>query len=302
MEQLRRFATSGYLFALMDSTDQILIPHQAKLLGPGKAISLFSGTAKEQYWQVAPYLFQVDPAVLDWMVAKIWKEPWGVFAITKASFEDLRVHFKKFLLAQLPDGKVWYFRYYDPRILKSYLPVCDPWELQKFFGPVRAFAIAGGEQEKPTMVQGMNIPPAPRTSPPEATIWWKIRTEQQKEFDRVAEHGFVSRCVQFLKEKLPALVKPIQSQDLRDRVQAAIARARGYGIKWQSTLLAFVALEFEIGLGFDQHPLVRKFLTSTALDPNEKPQWIMKSLNDADWVDIRRFVASQAKASGSFHV
>ena len=31
------------------------------------------------------------------------------------------------------------FRYYDPRVLRAYLPTCDESELRAVFGPIRAF-------------------------------------------------------------------------------------------------------------------------------------------------------------------
>lgn len=286
LDQLRRFASGGYLYALIDATDQTLVPYRARQLGPGKAISLFSGTAKEQYWQVAPYLFHLDPELLDWTIAKLWKEPWGIFIITKATFEDIRVHLKKFLLAQLPDGKVWYFRYYDPRILKAYLPACNPWELQKFFGPIRAFAIAGGEQEKPTMVQGLNNP-LPPTLQPEATVWWKIRPEQHKEFNKAAEKSFIERCIQFLRAKLPDEVAVLPTDVLQYRVELGVARARTYGITWRSSLLTFVTLMFEVGPYFDRHSRIREIFADFRLHPNEKPSWLFKMLDAQQWQSVR---------------
>jgi len=35
------------------------------------------------------------------------------------------------------------FRYYDPRVLRAYLPTCSPAELNTFFGPVTAFITEG---------------------------------------------------------------------------------------------------------------------------------------------------------------
>ena len=59
---------------------------------------------------------------------------------------ELRKHFRQFLLAALPDGKQVYFRFYDPRVLRVYLPTCTPEEIYRFFGPVWRFAT---EAEKP---------------------------------------------------------------------------------------------------------------------------------------------------------
>jgi hypothetical protein len=35
------------------------------------------------------------------------------------------------------------FRYYDPRLLRVYLPTCRPAELETFFGPIDTFLTEG---------------------------------------------------------------------------------------------------------------------------------------------------------------
>jgi len=46
---------------------------------------------------------------------------------------DVRRHLRQFLQAQLPDGRVVLFRFYDPRVWRTYLPTCEPVELQRWF-------------------------------------------------------------------------------------------------------------------------------------------------------------------------
>ena len=42
-----------------------------------------------------------------------------------------------------PQGKPLYFRYYDPRVLRIYLPTCKESELKTVFGPVNSFYAEG---------------------------------------------------------------------------------------------------------------------------------------------------------------
>lgn len=35
------------------------------------------------------------------------------------------------------------FRYYDPRVLRVYLPTCRPDELRTVFGPIRSYLVEG---------------------------------------------------------------------------------------------------------------------------------------------------------------
>lgn len=282
LDQLRKYAADGYLFALMDSADQILVPHKAKLLGPSKAISLFTGTAKEQYWQVAPYLFHVDPELLDWTVATLWKEPWGIFALSKSTFEDLRLHLKKFLMAQLPDGKVWFFRYYDPRILKTYLPVCQPWELQKFFGPIRAFAVAGGEEEKPIVLQGLRVPPRSPGADAEGGVWWKIRSEHRVELKKAAMENFVGRVFAHVGEFFPEECKRLGEGGVRTKIAYCIKRAATHGIVTEPELCRYVDVAFAFGRDFDKdpkNPWAGATLTNRGLTAAQKISRLLKAVD-----------------------
>jgi len=45
------------------------------------------------------------------------------------------------LVVHDPDGKPMYFRYYDPRVLRTYLPTCNAQELETIAGPVEWFLV-----------------------------------------------------------------------------------------------------------------------------------------------------------------
>ena len=50
--------------------------------------------------------------------------------------EGLRRHFRDLLMMKLPDQKQVYFRFYDPRVLRLFLPTCTAQEIGLIFGPV----------------------------------------------------------------------------------------------------------------------------------------------------------------------
>jgi hypothetical protein len=77
--------------------------------------------------------------LLQTLVDKAWSNNWGVFLTSDASLKDLRAHFRNFLMVKLPDGKQVYFRFYDPKVLRLFLPTCLPKETDEFFGPTKQF-------------------------------------------------------------------------------------------------------------------------------------------------------------------
>jgi hypothetical protein len=83
----------------------------------------------------------VDGDLLHWIRGRLWSDPWGVFAVTDADLGTLRRHFRRFLRVLDPSGQQMYFRYYDPRVLRAFLPTCSPGQLREFFGPIKAYGI-----------------------------------------------------------------------------------------------------------------------------------------------------------------
>jgi hypothetical protein len=174
-DDLRRLARANHLYALLDSYGRPEIPRVVQNLDEQDAVSLFSASAQTQYAEVAPYLIKAGEAAIDWIQDSLHDSPWGVFVVSKADLETLRVHLQRFLRVELPDGEHWYFRYYDPRILPIFLQNCQQDELDVFFGPVRGFAILDPESNvRMFYTDGRRTSAA---SESDISIW-KIREQQ----------------------------------------------------------------------------------------------------------------------------
>jgi uncharacterized protein DUF4123 len=104
---------------------------------------LYRGELEPDLAEAAPYLLKLskDHPFTYWLLGKGWGDSWGIFIQSDASLRDLRHHFRKFLMVYDPDVKPVYFRYYDPRVLRMYLPTCNANELQTLFGPVRSYLL-----------------------------------------------------------------------------------------------------------------------------------------------------------------
>lgn len=111
---------------------------------------LFRGELKPDMAQVAPYLALFEPGseFASWVLAQGWGKHWGVLAVSATSLAEMRRHFRRFLTVHTEEGKPLYFRFYDPRVLRVYLPTCSAKELEEFFGPVQAFLIEGESAEQ----------------------------------------------------------------------------------------------------------------------------------------------------------
>jgi hypothetical protein len=135
----------GPLFAILDvSRDPLRI--LAILRSSGEEYqSLYEGIQGRMLEAYAPHLIRLpqDSRSLEKMVAQGWGKNWGIFVVSAADFKALRKHFRTFLIVKSPEGKRLYFRYYDPRVLRVYLPTCNADETNIVFGPVAAYLCEG---------------------------------------------------------------------------------------------------------------------------------------------------------------
>ncbi|MGC9969390.1 MAG: DUF4123 domain-containing protein [Bryobacteraceae bacterium] len=106
---------------------------------------LYTGEIKPDLAEVAPYLVRLEPKseFTEWVIKEGWGKHWGVFVVAPVDFLAMRHHLRRFLMVHGSDGKAFYFRYYDPRVLRTYLPSCNSGELTEFFGPVKTWVLEG---------------------------------------------------------------------------------------------------------------------------------------------------------------
>jgi Domain of unknown function (DUF4123) len=104
---------------------------------------LYRGELQADTAAVAPYLVQLEPGseLAAWIFGEGWGAHWGIFVQSSANLRKLRNHFREFIKVELPDRRTVLFRYYDPRVFRSFLPACNAAELGKFFGPVQSFVV-----------------------------------------------------------------------------------------------------------------------------------------------------------------
>jgi len=102
---------------------------------------LFRGALEPDMAEVAPYLVKLDldSEFTEWVVGTGWAQHWGSFVTSRQGFRRLRNHLRALTLVYRRDGTPLYFRYYDPRVLRVFLPTCTPAQLKQMFGPVNAF-------------------------------------------------------------------------------------------------------------------------------------------------------------------
>ncbi|HEX8408289.1 MAG TPA: DUF4123 domain-containing protein [Thermoanaerobaculia bacterium] len=133
------------IYALLDAArDERIYP--ALLQSGCEWLCLYRGNAAATLADAAPYLVRLERGAhfTEWLLEHGWGNSWGVFLHARVAIERLKAHFRRLVLAQLPDGRMVFFRFYDPRVLRVYLPTCTAGERETLFGPVDRFIFENG--------------------------------------------------------------------------------------------------------------------------------------------------------------
>lgn len=111
-------------------------------------VSLYAGKLPDALQRAAPYLVELAPnySFTRPLLEMGWGNSWGVF-LRVADARNLRHHLRGFLRVQDESGRRLVFRYYDPRVLRIYLPTCTTAELATVYGPISSYLIEGEHGE-----------------------------------------------------------------------------------------------------------------------------------------------------------
>ncbi len=130
-------------YVLIDAAqDQRILPFLAQNKTHWR--SLYEGDTAYKLASHAPYL-AVVPDTGEWISELLqngWGRSWLVFLSSELDVEAIHT-FAVFFTCKTLEGEQLYFRFYDPRILRAFLPACTPAELVKFFGPINQFILEG---------------------------------------------------------------------------------------------------------------------------------------------------------------
>lgn len=135
-------STATRMYALLDAarSDQI---YPKILKSEMENSCLFRGEKAQELAWVAPYLVELkreDPFIR-WLLENGWGKSWGIFVESPEKFSNLKRHFQSFLTVYDEEGKSLLFRYYDPRVLRVYLPTCNPAEINTVFGSISSYML-----------------------------------------------------------------------------------------------------------------------------------------------------------------
>ncbi len=143
-------AAAASVWAVLDLARDRRI-HAALIESRLEFLCLYAGAIPRELELAAPHIVELLPGHR--LVRRLFGEGWGASWGVCARLQDatlLRHHLRKLLKVRDEAGRSLLFRFYDPRVLRSYLPTCTADELREFFGPVAAYYTESAEGAEST--------------------------------------------------------------------------------------------------------------------------------------------------------
>lgn len=109
----------------------------------------------------------------------------------------------------------------------------------------------------------------------------------------MAETAFERRVALYLREHHAAevvtlpegerAVEDLDDETLLRMARSGIARARAYGMSWESSITAFVVIMFVVAPNFDDHPLIRRTLEDEEVEPDLRVEQLWELTTEENW-------------------
>ena len=146
------------VFTSLDAAREDRLPAFLQAYGV-EHFSLYEGDGGDQLKDVAPYvaLLPKNSQLLPLLMKEGWGKSWGVYFNTQSPLPKVRDHLRRLLTVKDDDGNLLYFRFYDPRVLRVFIPTCTPEESSDFFGPISRFVAEGDDLDLPLQFKGTPV-------------------------------------------------------------------------------------------------------------------------------------------------
>ena len=102
---------------------------------------LIGGELTPDMVHVVPYVALLVPteSFTTWVLENFFGKNWGIFVHTRYSIYEMRRHFRSLIQVTDEEGRPMLFRFYDPRVIRDFLPTCDEEQIEAFFGNVDSY-------------------------------------------------------------------------------------------------------------------------------------------------------------------
>jgi Domain of unknown function (DUF4123) len=102
--------------------------------------NLYTGISPAHLEPLGPFIFEFphNQEFYEWYMENVQANSRGLIVESIHTFNEVKSHFKTLIKVRTESGHNLFFRFYDSRVIRSFLPTCQEAELIDFFGPVQS--------------------------------------------------------------------------------------------------------------------------------------------------------------------
>lgn len=226
---------------------------------------LFKGAARNTLKDVAPWivrleegnrftrhLFTKGPA--GW---HLWDRDPGLYIRSRAGLDDLWRHFRKFTRVQDEHGQWFYFRFWEPRVARTYFDAIRSDE-QRF---ARWFLVNRAPRHQVAAFIGITAmagPPAafvvraPLTLDDAAAPAFELGQRERTAFSRARREAYLAALPVLLARTFPDRMAEFSAADADRFIRRSVSRMDDFGIRQRDNIFRLVALDLHTGGTFER--------------------------------------------------
>lgn len=309
--------------------------------GELKSSCLYEGKLTYAMAVSAPYIVRLEkhhPQTTE-ILLQGWGNSWGIFAITypPATLAGVRRNCRKMAKVQSPNGKKLLFRYYDPRVLRVYLPHCNTEQAQKVFGPTTEYIIEGQSAKTIHRFRQTNhgvediqaysglsqLPAQPLKNTASiqpallSTSELTITQQQISVFEKIKLTAFIKQMQEHVKSCFPSKVAQFTNdQALVDWLSNNIFQAHDLGLETEQEICRYLNVAMVQGQEIKDAPWLKDIMakplqasTKAALIEkksfellDEEHEHVKQQLTDIDNTLLRQFYTTQKDKINDFGI
>lgn len=254
---------------------------------------LFGQGTPPELMTFAPYLVPLPKgcAALEPLVDAGWTQHWGIYLSSPHTAWEVLAFLRRLLLVDQPDGQRALFRFYDPRVLRTFLTVSEPWQWPYLFGTVKSYVMPGAEPQTAAVfthagngvefcalslqeveaTHGNPVSGSGARPQPGKTLL-QLTQGQMAALKAGERDPFEEEVLHAMEGKYPEQFADAMPGQMREWVRYGSKRSNRYGIQADGDVRLYILLMMQLGKDFDVDPALpwAAELLQRRLQPAEK--------------------------------
>lgn len=257
---------------------------------PARLYSLDDNPIAEWLYHATSYqaVFDVGPALvvlrtqsaLEQAFMDHWQHDAGLVIESDAPMQLLAEHLRSLIHARVPGDASMLFRYYDPRVMRHWLPALSTAEKDHLMGPVSRVRLPAREgQDEQWIVRDHDQQSAQQYA---ERPWLYLDEQQLQQLNQGKLDMFDQQLLEHVRLYFPDCLNQRSTQEQQEWAVQCRESAAGYGYSAPNEVVRWSALVAEHGTTFPQapdHQIYREIIQQPTLNATQRLDALLVELH-----------------------